>query len=127
MKDIITILEPKKAGYEAVWSYGQWRLAMTQDAPYTRREGITQLSRHMETDEAFTLLEGTAEIYVGDGNETIGEISYVPFETGKTYVVRVGTWHCVRTTPGCKILIVENDDTGLHNTESLPVSTQQLP
>ena len=30
---MLTVLEPKKPGYEAVWNYGSWRLAMTQDAP----------------------------------------------------------------------------------------------
>lgn len=124
---MITVLQPRKPGYEAVWNYGNWRLAMTQDAPHTHREGITQLSRHMETDEAFTLMEGTAGIYIGDGDETIGSISYHAFETGKTYVVHAATWHCVCTTPGCKILIVENEDTGRHNTQYLPVTTDMLP
>ena len=57
---------------------------MTQDAPHTHRDGITQLSRHMQTDEAFTLMEGTAGIYIGDGDETLGNISYHAFETGKS-------------------------------------------
>ena len=114
---MLTVLAPQKPGYEAVWNYGSWRLAMTQDAPHTHREGITQLSRHMETDEAFTLMEGTAGIYLGDGDT----------EIGKTYVVHAATWHCVCTTPGCKILIVENEDTGRHNTQYLPVETHRLP
>lgn len=39
---------------------------MTQDAPHTHRENITQLSRHMETGEAFTLIEGTLNSYLVD-------------------------------------------------------------
>jgi hypothetical protein len=124
---MLTVSEPKKPGYQAVWNYGQWRLAMTQDAPQTHKEGITQLSRHMQTDEAFTLMEGAAGIYIGDGDAEIGNVTYHAFEPGKTYVVHAATWHCVCTQPGCKILIVENEDTGRHNTEFLPVTQEQLP
>ena len=53
--------------------------------------------------------------------------SVFSLEPGKTYVVRAGTWHSTVTAPGCKILIVENVDTGDANTVKYKIPLGSLP
>ena len=112
---MLTVLEPKKPGYEAVWNYGDWRLAMTQDAPHTHRDGITQLSRHMQTDEVFVLLSGEVTLLIGR------EMTEYPMEPGKIYNVKAGTWHQLQMSEDGKVLIVENLDTSRANSEYLDI------
>ena len=65
----------------------------------------------METDEVFVLLDGNATLIIGEEKK-----QYV-MEKNKVYNVLAGTWHHIYTDEQAKVLIVENVDTGLANTE----------
>ncbi len=121
MNPFLDIADSSNPGYNVVWRYGSWRLAISNDGPGFHLENIHTISKHMETDETFTLLAGSAFLHYGDGSDTPGTIRKVALEQGKTLVVRAGTWHAVETGPDAKILIAENADTGPMNTVSYPV------
>lgn len=127
MKECITILESKQKGYSPIWDYGEWRIAMTLDTEDMHKENITTISKHMETDEVFVLLEGNANLYIGDGDETIGEIKKYSLEPGKAFNVRAGSWHTCETLENAKILIVENRNTGDANTVKVAITPDMLP
>ena len=126
MKECMTILNSTHKGYAPIWDYGEWRIAMTNDTEEMHKENIKTISKHMETDEVFVLLEGNANIYVGDGDETIGNITKYSLEPGKAFNVRAGSWHTCETLPGAKIFIVENRNTGDANTIKLPITSDML-
>lgn len=65
--------------------------------------------RHLETDEAFVLLEGTATL-IEDDTEYI-------MENFKVYNVRKGAWHHIIVTPDTTVLVIENSNTSPDNTE----------
>ena len=73
-----------------------------------------EMERHLETDEVFVLLQGEAGLLIGK------ERLQIPLEIGKVCNVKKGIWHRVYMTPGAKVLIVENTNTGSHNTECWP-------
>ncbi len=69
------------------------------------------MERHLETDEVFVLLFGTASLVVGDDKKIYD------LEPGKIYNVKRGVWHQVFIDKGSKVLIVENSDTTRENSE----------
>lgn len=126
MEKKISITTSEKAGYSPVWDYESWRVAMTLDTPEMHRDRITTIAKHLETDEAFILLEGNANLYIGDGGDEVGKLTKYQMEPGKLYVVHPSTWHVTETLAGCRILIVENRNTGDANTIKIPFDGNQL-
>ena len=116
----IEIHECDEPQYHRLFGFGVWRVAVLNHGPKFAAENLCRMERHLKTDEAFILLEGEATLLAGDGTRR------VPMETGKVYNFPVGAWHQIVTQPGAKVLIVENDDTGLDNTEyrDLPKDNQ---
>lgn len=127
MKECMTILDSDKKGYAPIWDYETWRIAMILDTEDMHKENIKIMSKHMETDEVFVLLEGNANIYIGDGIDEFGKITKYEMVPGKAFNVRAGTWHATETLAGAKIYIVENRNTGDANTIKLPVTPDMLP
>ena len=100
-------------GYRALIDCNGWRVAIANYAPALELERLDFLERHLETDEVFALIEGTAGLLIGKDRRK------VMLEKGKLYNVKRGVWHRLFMTGGAKVLIVENTDTGRHNTEYL--------
>lgn len=105
----IEVLEYAGDGYSKVMSYGAWRVAIINYAERFDERNLTRLERHLLTDEVFVLLEGNATL-ISDGEK-------YPMEKGKMYNVKAGTWHAIAVSRDAKVLIVENDDTCIDNTE----------
>ena len=99
-------------GYQPLVNTPGWRVALLNDRPEEyRRETLTYLERHMETDEVFVLLSGD-----GTGSAP-GTISAVEMEPRKLYNVKKGVWHNLLGTPEMTLLIVENADTTKENSQ----------
>jgi len=97
--------------YHRLMGYGAWRVAVLNHGEKFAVGNCRRLERHNGTDEVFVLLKGSARLIVG------ADATRVPMEPGLAYNVRRGVWHHVETDPGAKMLVVENDDTGLENTD----------
>ena len=105
-------------GYKPMVDFGSWRVAFSNGPKEYKKKEIGSLSRHVETDEVFTLIKGSCMlITAGNGNEP-GEVVKTWMETGIIYNVTKGTWHNSIVLPGTTVMIVENSDTGSHNSES---------
>ena len=127
-ENLIQIREHTEDNYRPVIRFGAWRVAVLNSHSRFYRPNITQLERHLLTDETFTLLKGRAALYVAAGGETItGPIEVVELEPFKVYNVRRGVWHAVETEANTSILITENDDTSPQNTPKMPISPKDLP
>ncbi len=126
MNQELTICSYDGQGYSGIFEYGAWKIAMIRDSDALHPENVRVVSRHMETDEVFTLLEGEAYVYLGGKGATPGTFVKHQLMPGKTYVVHAATWHSTVTTPGCHILVVENANTGAANTEKYTFDTTIL-
>lgn len=104
MDNYVVIADSTEPGFSPVWVCNGWRLAVINDSPAFRKENIAVMSRHLLTDETFTLLE-----------------------VGTTAVVKMGVWHAVETVSGAKILVAENSDTSTANSEKYKLLGDQLP
>ena len=125
---LLQIAEHRGESYKPVVTFGAWRVAVLNTHARFRRENITQLERHLLTDETFTLLKGMAVLYIADGDaEHAGTIVAVPLEPLKVYNVRQGVWHAVETGEDTSVLITENADTSVDNSSKLTISPEMLP
>ena len=102
-------------GYAPVVDYESWRVALLNTIDECREENLTYMERHDRSDEVFVLLKGTCVLVIGDGSDELGTITPHKMEAGLFYNVRRGSWHACALSPDTSVLIVENRDTGKHN------------
>ena len=108
------IAEYSEEGFRALVTYGSWRVAIINFAERLRKENFTRIERHLETDEVFILVEGSAVLVVGS------ECRRIPMEKGKVYNIKKCSWHHILMDPpdpATKVIVVENADTSAENTE----------
>lgn len=103
------------SGYNPTMHFESWRVAFLNYAE--RFDRIEKLERHLLTDEVFVLLSGKAVLLLGEKAQAVN------METGKIYNVKKGVWHAIKVTPDAKILIVENHNTGLENTQYMSIDS----
>jgi mannose-6-phosphate isomerase-like protein (cupin superfamily) len=105
----LEILENNENGYHPLVKFGAWRVAVANPCDKWVEGKVTFMERNMKTDEVFVLLRGGARLYV---EETV-----VDMEPGVVYNVAKGEWHHIVVTPDASVLVVENSNTSLENTE----------
>ncbi len=107
----LEIFEYNAEGYKPLLAFDAWRVAMLN---WTDRfDKLTKLERHLLTDEVFVLLDGEATLYIGE--------KAVPtvMEKNKVYNVKKAVWHAITTSRDAHVLVVENDNTSMANSEYL--------
>lgn len=110
---MIEILSPKKNGFDTVYQKDGWKAAFITHSP--AYAALTEMKRHMQTEEIFTLLAGTASIFTQED----GVLTETPMEKEKAYVIGRGTFHHVQTSRDALLFVVENSDTSKENTERI--------
>ena len=113
----IEIFDYTGESYKTAMSYGHWRVAYLNHGDVFDEENFEKIERHLETDEVFMLLEGEATLIVGK------ELNRIRMEEHKVYNIPRGVWHHIFTKPGTRVFIVENEDTGLENSEYFYVNS----
>lgn len=117
MKDL-EISEYSGEGYKPLISSDGWRVAIVNACDRFLEKNLVRSERHLETDEVFVLIKGNASLFIGEDEERYD------METGKFYNVKKGAWHSMSMTENSIVLIVENDNTGLENTEYRPLKSK---
>ena len=107
----LEIFEHNEESYLRMAEYDAWVVALCNPAERFTEEGRTYIERHMETDEVFVLLWGSAYLTIGK------EMTRVDLEPGKIYNVKKGVWHNIKVSKDAKVFIVENDNTTYDNSE----------
>ena len=114
-KNHMDIYDYKDENYMTVLRFGHWRVAYLNHGDKFIRENFTRVERHLLTDEAFILLEGDATLITGE------DLKETKMEPHKVYNIPKAEWHHIITTPGTRVLIVENEETGPMNSEYMDV------
>jgi ureidoglycolate hydrolase len=112
-------------GYQPLIDFGAWRVAMLRWEQGSLPENIETMERHTQTDEVFILLEGQATLILGGRRGSVGGIFPQMMEKGLLYNVKQDTWHTLLLSSNASILIVENRDTGVDNTEYCELTQSQ--
>ena len=114
-KNYMDIYDYTEDNYKTVLKFEHWRVAYLNYGDKFSTDSLVRIERHMLSDEAFILLEGEATLVTGT------DLLRTKMETHKVYNVPKGEWHHILTTPGTRVLIVENSDTCADNTEYMNV------
>lgn len=104
-------------GYMPLVTHGTWRAAVLRYNDEMLPDAIDRMERHTLTDEVFILTAGRASLLIGGNQPELSEIEAIDMKTGDFYNVKRNTWHAVLMSPDANIVIVENDNTSLENTE----------
>jgi len=107
MAEGLEIKEYTGDGYKRVIEYGSWTVAFLNWCPEFEKN--TYIEAHLNTDEVFVLLAGSATLYMGEEREA------VVMEPCKFYNVKAGVFHSITVSRDARVLIAENRDTGKAN------------
>jgi hypothetical protein len=122
---LIEVVGYKGEGYLPLIDYQSWRVAILRYIDELLPNRIDKMQRHDETDEVFVLLAGRCILFLGAGGDEISEIYAQDMEPLKLYNIKKGCWHTHTLSEDATVLIVENRDTGLHNSPELMLTAQQ--
>ena len=93
--------------FQVMTQFDGWKIGLLRHSQ--RFSACCQMERHLETDEVFVLLEGSATLYVEDQK--------IPMEKYTIYNVRKAAWHHIVVSEDATVLVVENSNTSRDNTE----------
>ena len=104
---MIEISAHKSEGFKVMTSFEGWKIGMLRyDQRFSR---LGEMERHLLTDEVFVLVDGSATLYT--------DKEAVEMESGVVYTVPVGVWHHIVVSEDAAVLVVENSNTSVENTE----------
>ncbi len=109
-------------GYKPLNDFGTWRIAFLNYLDEIQPDQIDSMERHTETDEVFVLLQGRGMIIMGGNGADVDGVYPQRMESGKLYNVKLNSWHTILLSRDATVLLVENRDTGKHNSEYAPIS-----
>ena len=99
----------KGDGFRVLKEYEGWKIGYLR---YNDRfSKFEEMERHLETDEVFVLLEGTATLYT--------EEETCQMEKSVLYNIPKGVWHHIVVSKDATVLVVENSNTTKENTEKM--------
>jgi glyoxylase-like metal-dependent hydrolase (beta-lactamase superfamily II) len=116
----LDIIEYGGEGYRRLVNNAKWTLATLNYAERFDAGNLTTLERHNATDETFVLQTGEATLLIGSKAEP------VPMQPLKYYNVRAGVWHHIHVSPDARVLVAENADTSMANTDYLDLPTGKV-
>ncbi len=122
MSSLVDICDYTENSYRPVVDFGAWRVAYlnnTTDAV----SSVDFLERHTTSAEVFVLVQGACTLLVSPTGSSAYEV--YDMEPLKLYNVLPTTYHQVAMQPGCRLLIVENRDTGADNSLYCHLTAEQ--
>ncbi len=109
-------------GFQPLVAFNGWRVAVLNYLDDIQPDRNNRMERHTQTDEVFVLVKGRGTLLIGGNGPQVEGVYPQAMEIGKVYNVRRNTWHTILLSRDASALIVEERDTGEHNSEfaSLP-------
>ncbi len=112
------VFECKEKGFHSVLKTEAWQIAtVTYDAGYSK-EGFTYMKRHLKTDEAFCLVEGSAVLHTAED----GILKDFEVKRGHIYHVHKNTWHYLEISPDARLVLIENRDVFPEDSERMELT-----
>ena len=97
-------------GFRDLFFSSGWRVSYADyNAASNDVSSIHRMEKHLETDEAFSLIRGTVYLVSGGKGECIGPLDVRKLEQETLYVIGKGEWHVAVFQQGAAVLIIENE------------------
>ena len=97
----------KEEGFQVLKQFEGWKIGFLRYNDRFSKFG--EMERHMETDEVFVLLEGSATLHT--------EKETCAMEKCVLYNIPKGVWHHIVVSEDATVMVVENSNTSKENTE----------
>ena len=111
-------------GFRDVFFSKGWRISFSDYNPSSNDvSSIHKMEKHLETDEVFFLIRGTAYLVTGGKGECIGRLDVQKLEKETVYIIEKGEWHVAVFQQGAAALIVENEAESLSRSGELQGKT----
>jgi hypothetical protein len=123
-EDWLQIRSYEGMGFQPLVVFNNWRVAVLNYLDAIRPECNKRMERHTETDEVFVLLKGHGILIIGGNSTKVEEIYPQKMEIGVAYNVRRGAWHTILLSCDASVLLMEEADTGDHNSEFATLSPE---
>lgn len=123
MTDILESYAWEGSGYQPLLLRPNWMVSLLNWELAAERINLKEIERHNQTDEVFVLLKGRSILFVRRDGEQLEAYDLRP---GVIYNVPLGIWHNLLASRDATLLIVENRDTHLFDTEIRPVTPEEL-
>jgi len=116
MRQLIEEFVYTEAGYKPCLITPKWQAALLNYADSQAYTAMDKLEKHVNTDEVFVLLEGTATLIAAelDGDKII-KLNTKLLEQGVIYNIPAGVWHNIAMKPDARLLILEDANTHLND------------
>ena len=101
-------------GYNPVFIREGWQVAKLNPLPGHGLDEIEKVEVHNATDEIFILIQGTAVLIAANIEEEI-QFETQRMQPGVIYNIPKQQWHNIAMEKGAELIIVENDNTHLHD------------
>jgi mannose-6-phosphate isomerase-like protein (cupin superfamily) len=121
--DVLESYEWEGLGYQPLLLQPNWMVSLLNWEPATERINLKEIERHDQTDEVFVILKGRSVLFVRRDGERLQAFDLRP---GVIYNVPQGVWHNLVASREATLLIVENRDTHLYDTEIRPITPEEL-
>ena len=110
-----------------VFESGDWFVGIKNWKPANDAAHFDNMERHLQTDEVFVLLEGGCTLLVDHSPEnSCTDIRCIPMEKNKVYCIHPSVWHNTITTKDAKLILMENRNTCMDNSEVQMLSSQEI-
>jgi hypothetical protein len=104
------VVDSKIHGFRDIFFSNGWRVSYSDyDVNTNDVNSIYKIEKHLETEEAFYLLNGQAILLTAGKGNTISLLEGKIMQKDTLYVVEKGEWHVLVLQPGSSVLIVENE------------------
>ena len=120
-KEFAEIVDYRGQGFKPLVTFGNWRVAVLRYLEKLEIHNISEMERHAKTDEVFILVEGTGELIIGGNSEKPAQVLKYQMKIGELINVKKNTWHTLSLSKDAHVIIVENDDTNIENSEVMPI------
>ncbi|MBR2322856.1 MAG: hypothetical protein IKA54_04595 [Clostridia bacterium] len=113
---------PKRgSGFDLVHEFEGWKVAFI--TPAEQYGELKTVKRHVETDEVFVLINGTATLFTADDGYPLQKTN---LEKEKLYIVKKNTWHHLKVSENALLFVVENANTNKDNTQSKVLTKDEI-
>lgn len=123
MTPIIERYQYDGEGYKPLLIRPNWMVAILNWEPAAERRNLREVERHNKTDEVFVLMEGRALLFARLSN---GQLEAHDLDRNVVYNVPAGIWHSLVCSRDARLLIIENRDTHLQDTECRTITQEEF-
>lgn len=113
-------------GLQRGYENSEWTVGIKNYKKANDIEFINNLERHNKTDELFVLIKGNCSIVTAkeNGKSLVFEVERMKKNT--IYTIPKGLWHNTITDKETKLILIENSDTSMDNSEIFNLSVREI-